>query len=204
MEQKTKKRSFVKLKKSMGNEYDAFDSKYAKEYANSSNEFSRSYFISKYNVSENCHYKLLYDAIIHNRVSEEEVDKMETKASENQKLKAPNAGGTTYLNYAKLRRQRYQYIASTYTEKEIEELVKVIVDNPKISLEVIARIKGITLITLKFMLRRAIVECYISDSEVRALYERSIRNLGSSEKTQRSFEKMLEERNSKISELLSK
>ena len=204
MEQTAKKRSFKRLKKSMGNEYDAFDSKYAKEYANSSNEFSCSYFVNKYNVSENCHYKLLYDAIICNRVSEEEVNKMEAKAFKNQKAKVQNAGSSSHLNYARLRRERYKYIASTYTEKEIEELVKIIVANPKISLEVIATIKGITLMTLKFMLRRAIVECYISDSEVMGLYERSIKNLGNPEKTQKSFEKMLEERNSKISELLSK
>ena len=188
MEQIAKKRSFKRLKKSMGNEYDAFNSKYAKEYANSSNEFSRSYFVNKYNVSENCHYKLLYDAV----------------ALENQRAKVPNAGSSSHLKYARLRRQRYQYIASTYTEKEIEELVKIIVANPKISLEVIATIKGITPITLKFMLHRAIVECYISDSEVMGLYERSMKNSKNPEKTQKSFEKMLEERNSKISELLSK
>lgn len=207
MGQTEKKRSFSKLKKSMSyNEYEAFDRVYAKEYANSSNEFARSYFIEKYNVSESCHYKLLYDAVVYNRVSEEEVDKMEAKSISNQKAKVGGAGASSYLNYAKLRRERYKYIASLYTEKEIEDLVKVIIANPKISLQVIADIKGITLITLKYVIRRAIVECYIGDIEMMEIYERSIKNSKNqknTEKIEKGFIRLFEERNSKIAELLS-
>ena len=190
MEQTTKKRSFLKLKKSMtAQEYEDFDKAYAKEYANSDSEFARSYFVNKYNVSESCHYKLLYDAVVYNRVSEEEVDKMEAKSVGNQRAKAQGAGATSYLNYGRLRYERYKYIASLYTEKEIEELVKIIVENPKISLDIIAKIKGITLITLKIMLRKAIVECYIGDFEMMELYDRSIKGSSNPEKTKKSFER---------------
>lgn len=81
-----KRRSFTQLKNSMTlKEFETFCRRIATQYAKFEEQYSASYFVKAENITKGCFYKILYEAIIRNLVSEELVNMMETKSICNQK-----------------------------------------------------------------------------------------------------------------------
>ena len=60
-----KRRSFKQLKTQMSaTEFQSMAKKIAKDYANSEQRFSRSYFTEEYQISSDCFYKIIDYAIV--------------------------------------------------------------------------------------------------------------------------------------------
>ena len=120
-----KKRSFAKIKNTMNlKDFESFCRRIATQYAKSNGEFSGSYFMRTENISRDCFYKVLDEAVVRNLISDELVDKMEMKAIANQRNHAKNAGETSKQHYAILRKKRNEYIICLYSDAEINELAK--------------------------------------------------------------------------------
>lgn len=200
-----KGRSFTKIKKSMpAKKFKSFCIEIAEKYANSNEEFARSYFMKEYNISASCFYKILETAIVCNWVSDETVRKMEAKALKNQKAHAVEAGLTTRKHYAEMRQKRQDYILSFYTEKEIENLAVNFAYSP-VSKKEFAEAEEMSVGMLDKLLKKAIVELIVDDVIFNAIRQRSIDNTpqNQQEKVKDFFIKLAKERYSKISELLS-
>lgn len=200
-----KGRSYTKIKKSMSaKEFKSFCIEIAEKYANSNEEFARSYFMKEYDISASCFYKILEITVVCNWVSDETVRKMEAKALKNQKAHAVEAGLSTRKHYAEMRQKRQDYIVSLYTEKEIEDLAVKFAYSP-LSKKQFAEVEGISTAILDKLLKKAIVELIVDDIIFNAIRQRSIENTlpNQQEKVRDFFIKLAKERYSKISELLS-
>lgn len=200
-----KGRSFTKIKKSMAaKEFKSFCIQIAEKYANSNEEFARSYFMKEYDISASCFYKILETTIIYNWVSDETVKKMEAKALINQKAHATEAGLSTRKHYAEMRQKRQEYILSLYTEKEIEDLAVKFAYSP-LSKKEFSEAEGISVGMLDKLLKKAIVELIVDDIIFNAIRHRSLEKASKNqkEKVKDFFIGLAKERYSKISELLS-
>lgn len=200
-----KRRSFTKIKQSMSyGEFKKFCIKITEMYANSKEEFARSYFMKEYAITANCFYKILETSVIYNWVSEDAVDKMEAKALANQKAHATAAGVSTRIHYAELRTKRQDYILSAYTEIEIEDIATRFAKS-LLNKKEFAKQEEITVKTLDLLLKKAIVEAIVDDIVFDEIRQRSIDNAAPNqkEKAKAFFVNLSKERYSKISELLS-
>lgn len=192
-----RRRSFVKLRKSMAlQEFECFCKRIAIQYAESENRFSRSYFIKEENISENCFYKILDEAVIRNLVSEEIVNKMEAKAIANQKNHAKNAGETSLKHYAELRKKRDEYIIFLYSDDEIKELAEEFAKRVKISKKDFAKKYDISIKVLDVLLKKAFTENIIDDETCKAIEKRSL-SKDSSKRAKDFFEQLWKRRKCK-------
>lgn len=173
-----KKRSFKQLEKSFVtcNEFNKFCKNLTEEYANSEAQFARSYFTENYNISVDCYYKVLEYAVVTNLVEDITVTKMMNKAVSNQNLHQNGAGGSSIAKYARMYTKRCQYIAITFTDKEIKRMALDFGDNPDISKADLAASYGIARKVLELLLVRAIEENIVDDKTVDAIERRSIKN----------------------------
>lgn len=172
-----KKRSFTILKNSMSyDEFNRFCKKLTQEYANSSAEFSRSYFTEHYNISSDCYYKILEHAVVTNLVEDVVVVKMMNKAVKNQSAHNPSAGGSSKAKYAKMYSQRCQYIAIGFSNEEVRKMAIDFADNPDISKGDLAASYGIARKVFELVLVRAIEENIADDRTVDSMELRSIKN----------------------------
>lgn len=190
-----KRRSFTQLKNSMTlKEFETFCRRIATQYAKSEEQYSASYFVKAENITKGCFYKILYEAIIRNLVSEELVDMMEAKAICNQKAHAVNAGETTRRHYAKLRKERNEYIIYSFTDAEIKQLA----DNFAKSLEEtkidFAKRYGIKISVLDALLKKAFVENIAEDVTCKEIEKRSL-SKDSSKRAKEFFKLLWKERN---------
>lgn len=182
-----KGRSFTQIKKSMSaKEFKSFCIPIAEKYANSNEEFARSYFMKKYDISASCFYKILETTIIYNWVSDETVKKMETKALRNQKAHAAEAGLSTRKHYAEMRQKRQEYILSLYTEEEIENLAENFAYSP-LSKKEFSEAEGISVGILDKLLKKAIVELIVDDIIFNAIRQRSLENTSENQKKRRKI-----------------
>lgn len=201
-----KRRSFTQIKKSISaKEFKSFCIQITEKYANSNEEFARSYFMKEYDISASCFYKILETAIIYNWVSDETVKKMEAKALINQKAHKAEAGLSTRKHYAEMRQKRQEYIISLYTEKEIEKLAVNFAYTPLKSKKKFSEEEGISVGILDKLLKKAIVELIVDDIIFNDIWDRSLENTSENqkEKVNDFFKGLAKERYSKISELLS-
>lgn len=204
--EKTKKwkRSFRKLKKTMQEkELLEFCKKIATEYANSSEEYARSYFIDKYDITASCFYKCLETAIIRNLITEELIEKMEKKAINNQKAHDTTAGAKTHLKYYKMRKERDLNIFAEFSDNEIEKIA-IEFAYSKLKKAEFAKEKEISNRVIDLILKKAIEEAIVDDEVLYSIKERSIANAKNVEETEVFFKELIRKRNEKISELLSK
>ncbi len=197
------KRSFRELKKTMEErELLELCKKIATEYANSPEEYARSYFMNKYDIKESCFYKCLEVAIIKNLITEELIEKMERKSINNQKVHDTTAGAKTHLKYYKMRKERDLYIFSQFSDDEIEK-VAIEFSYSKMSKGEFAKEKEISKRVLELLLKKAIEEAIVEDIIVYAIKERSITNAKNPKQVEEFFKELIKKRNEKISELLS-
>ena len=173
MEQK--KRSFSKLKRSMNlKDFESFCRRIATQYAKSDGQYSGSYFMKTENITRDCFYKILDEAIIRNLVSDELVDKMEAKAIVNQKNHAPNAGETSRNHYAILRKKRNEYIICSFSEIEIKVLAEDFAELVQQTKADFAKRNGISVSVLDALLKKAFVENIADDETCRKIEKRSL------------------------------
>lgn len=200
--QKNTKRSFSVLKKSMTTTaFDYFCQKIAEEYANSDGEFARSYFSNKYDISNACFYKVLEYAIINNLVSDEIVDLMQSKAIQNQKPHANEAGIKSILHYQNMRKKRYEKIVSNLSEKEIKTIAKEFANNFDISKEELAEKHSMSIKVIDLILLKAILELIVDDETFALIRERSLSN-NNNKKAEDFFNELAKKRNSNIQDAL--
>lgn len=170
-----RKRSFTELKRTMTTEdFEDFCKRIATQYAKSEGQYSCSYFIKAENLTKTCFYKVIYEAIRKNLVSEETVDKMEIKSICNQKAHAVNAGETTRKHYAKLRKERNEYIISSYTKTEIKQIAEDFAKSTKEKKIDFAKRNGIAIPVLDTLLKKAFIENIASDKICEEIEKRSL------------------------------
>lgn len=197
MEQK--KRSFTKLKNSMTlNEFERFCGKIATKYAKSDGEYSGSYFMKTENISRDCFYKILDEAIIRNLVSNDLVDKMEMKAVSNQRNHAENAGETSKKHYAMLRKKRNEYIICLYSDIEIKALAEDFAESTSETKEDFAKRYDISICVLDVLLKKAFTQNIADDNTCKKIEKRSLAK-DSSKRTQQFFEQLWQRRKNKES-----
>lgn len=173
MEQK--KRSFTKVKNSLNlKEFESFCRRIATQYAKSDGEYSGSYFMKAENITRDCFYKILDEAIIRNLVSDELLDKMEAKAIANQKSHAANAGETSRQHYATLRKKRNEYIICSYSDIEIKVLAGDFAESTNEIKADFAKRNGISTSILDTLLKKAFVENIADDDTCKKIEKRSI------------------------------
>lgn len=198
------KRSFRELKKTMKEkELLEFCKKIAEEYANSSLEFARSYFMDKYDITSSCFYKCLELAIIRNLITEDLIEKMERKSINNQKAHDTTAGAKTHLKYYKMRKERDLNIFAEFSDNEIEKIA-IEFAYSKLKKAEFAKEKEISNRVIDLILKKAIEEAIVDDEVLYSIKERSIANAKNVEETEVFFKELIRKRNENISELLSK
>lgn len=192
-----KKRSFTKLKNSMRLiEFESYCRKIAVQYANSDGQYSSSYFMKAENISKDCFYKILDEAVIRNLVADEIVDKMETKAVLNQKRHALNAGETSQQHYAQLRKKRNEYIIFLYSDIEIKVLAEDFAELVNETKADFAKRNGISTAVLDTLLKKAFTENLIDDETCRKIEKRSLAK-DPSKRAKIFFEQLWERRENK-------
>lgn len=198
----TSKRSFKVLKESMtAEEFKCFCKKIALEYANTRNEYARSYFKEQYKISVGCFYSILETAVINNWVSEEDVNRMEAKALANQKAHAEEAGISTRVHYANLRKKRNEYLLCKYSDEEMEKIAVEFATNTEMSKKQFADKLGLPTIVVDLLLKKVIVEAIVDDKTFIMIKERSIVNTPDEKKKTviKFFDELFRQRNSTIS-----
>lgn len=197
MEQK--KRSFTKLKNSKNlKEFEGFCRRIATQYAKSNGEYSGSFFMKTENISRDCFYKILDEAVIRNLVSDELVDKMEMKAIANQRNHAENAGESSKKHYAMLRKKRNEYIICLYSDIEIKVLAEDFAESTKETKEDFAKRYDISISVLDVLLKKAFTQNIADDNTCKKIQERSLAK-DSSKRTQEFFEQLWQRRRNKES-----
>lgn len=177
------KRNITTLKKTLSIEaFDALSEKVARKYAESSEEFARSYYCEQLGLTHSAFYKLLEYAVVTGLVEENLIDKMEEKALKNAKLHAEGAGALTRIKYANLRKQRIDNFLSILEESEIKEMAEFFAETTEVTKWEAARSYGVTIREFDFVLRKAIVSGIVDDDIVDKIETRSIKNC--SEKTE--------------------
>lgn len=209
---KTNGRSFRTLEKEIKKvAFRKFRKNIAEEYANSEAKFARTFFMKKYDLSQDCFYKILDTTVIECLVDYKTINKMETKALLNQKEHHQEAGLSTKKHYAELKVKRKEYMSTlensdkVYLVKEIEELATEFAYS-QLSKAEFAKAYGMSTELLDRLLQKAIVEMIIDDIVFNAIRERSIENTSEDKKdlTRSYFLGLIKKRNSKLHELLSK
>lgn len=192
-----KRRSFTQLKNSMTlKEFETFCRRIATQYAKFEEQYSASYFVKAENITKGCFYKILYEAIIRNLVSEELVNMMETKSICNQKKHALNAGETTRQHYARLRKERNEYIICSYTDLEIKQIAEDFTKSLEEKKTDFAKRYGIGITVLDSLLKKAFVE-NIADDEICKKIEKRSLSKDSSKRAKEFFAYLWKERNNK-------
>lgn len=194
----TKKRSFKQIREKK--DFFDFCKKIAEEYASLEDEFARTYFTEKYNISINCFYHILEEAVILNMISDNTIFKMEEKAVRNQKCSYAKAMISSRKHYDKLWKKRKEYLDS-FTEEDIKNIATKFAYYTDISKKSFAIIEGISQRTLEIILQRAILEVIINDEIFFKIRERSLCNASNEEEREKSeiyFEYLLTKRNSKV------
>lgn len=192
MEQK--RRSFSKLKHSMNlMEFESFCRKVATQYAKSDGQYSGSYFMKTENITRDCFYKILDEAVIRNLISEELVDKMESKSINNQKNHATNAGESSKQHYAMLRKKRNEYIICLYSDIEIKILAEDFAESIEESKKDFAKRYEISTPVLDVLLKKAFTENIADDMTCKKIEKRSLAK-NSSKKTKMFFEQLWQRR----------
>lgn len=167
------KRSFTFLKKNKSPEdFDSFCREVTKRYANSTSEFSRSYYMNTYMISEKCFYSIIEYAITRNLVDDEIFMKAREKAAKNAAAHAEGACKSTYAKYSKMYIVRQAYAISKAKAIEIAETY---VRNPQLSLVQIADSYNMKPVVLQNLLERIIVDNICSDILFEAIETRSLR-----------------------------
>ena len=194
-----KKRSFTKVKNYMNlKEFESFCRRIATQYAKSDGEYSASYFMKTENITRNCFYKILEEAIIRNLVSDELVEKMEAKAIANQKNHAVNAGETSRTHYAMLRKKRNEYIICSYYEIEKKALAEEFAEAVNETKSDFAKRNGINTAVLDTLLKKAFTENLIDDETCKKIEKRSLAK-DSSKRAKMFFEQLWQRRRNKES-----
>lgn len=195
MEQK--KRSFSKLKNSMNlMEFESFCRRIASQYAKSNEQYSGSYFMKTENITRECFYKILDEAVIRNLVSEEMVDKMEIKSITNQKNHAVNAGESSKKHYAMLRKKRNEYIICLYSDIEIRLLAEDFAEATGETKEDFAKRYKVSIPVLDILLKKAFTENIADDITCKKIEKRSLAK-DSSKRAVKFFEQLWQRRENK-------
>lgn len=120
------KKTFTQLKKSMTlRDFNKYCWTIAADYGRTEYDIARTYFTETYNIGEKCFRKILDYAVINYLVTDLVVDKMERKATENQRRRSRSSGTSSYFHYLRLRDARRQFIhdlAEEYVERTDVEL----------------------------------------------------------------------------------
>ena len=130
-----KKRSIRQLAKEMTlKEYEDFCLELATEYADTDYEFAKSYFCTKYNISQACYYKCLEYAVVNNLVDDIAVTGIMHKSAYNQNayfkkkeeeegnVTDKRIGGTSLAKYNRLYEERCILITNSFSEDEVDEI----------------------------------------------------------------------------------
>lgn len=198
---KERARSFTKLKKLMSlSEFESFCRRIAVQYANSYEQYSCSYFMKAENISRDCFYKILDEAVIRNLVTDEIVNKMEMKAILNQKRHATNAGKTSQQHYAQLRKKRNEYIIFLYSDIEIKILAEDFAKSTEETKADFANRYEISIPILDTLLKKAFTENIINDETCKMIEKRS-KEKDSSKRAEMFFTQLWERRKNKESAL---
>lgn len=190
-------RSFTKLKNSVSLlEFESFCRRIAIQYAKSDGQYSSSYFMKAENISRDCFYKILDEAVIRNLVTDEIVDKMEAKAILNQKRHAINAGETSKQHYAQLRKKRNEYIIFLYSDIEIKILAEDFAKSTNETKADFAKRNGVSISVLDTLLKKAFTENIIDD-EICKMIEMRSKEKDSSKSAEMFFAQLWERRKNK-------
>ena len=163
--------TFTQLKKNMDmdmEQVNSFCKKVAEEYANSSSQFSRSYFCKYYNLTQSCYYKVLKQAVEEDLINDAAVQRMINKSIGNQKMHAKDAGSSTMVKYANMKAKRHVVQARKYATE--------FAYNPDISKMDLAASHGVTLKHFDELLVIAVERNIVDDNVVDAMEMRSIMN----------------------------
>lgn len=163
----------------------------ATQYANSSQEYSRSYFSMQYNISYSTFYKLLERAVVENIVDESIVRKMATKA-ENNALKKAGEGARkrseNHYKYLLLKRKAFML-----PKEDTKSMAITYASSPLVKKD-FCKSNFIDTKLFDKMLCKAIIENWITDEVVSKIKDKAIQN-NSNEKTTAFWEQLLKFRN---------
>ena len=185
-----KRRTFKHLKETMtARTFEDFCKRIANQYANSELHFSGSYFSEHENITKECFRTCLEYAIVQNFITEKTVDKIEKKSIANQKAHAKNAGESTKVYYAKLRKKRNEYILFLYSDSDIKSIAEDFANNPQITKKEFAEKYDISFSVLDVLLKKAFTENIVDDEICRKIERRSLAK-DSSKRTKEFFERL--------------
>ena len=120
-----KRSSFKALKKSKSSEeFYGFCKTLAEEYAGSDYEFARKHFCQKYEITQNCYYKVLEEAVVKDLIDDMTIMCIMRKSSHNQDLYFEGSGGISMAKYIRLYDERCRYIANILPTETLEEIAK--------------------------------------------------------------------------------
>lgn len=191
-------RTFKEVKEKLTTtEFENFARKIAKQYANFEPHFSAFYFVRQEDITKDCFYKLLEEAIIRGLVSEEEVEKMEQKAIKNQKAHSSVLGKRTINHYRKLRKERDEHLISLFSEEMIKNLAEDFANHPETSKKEFAEKYEISTNVINILLKKAFAENIADDETCCKIEKRSV-DKDSSENTKKFFEQLWEKRKEEI------
>ena len=190
-------RTYRQLKKSVSEDrFDAYCAKIATRYANSDGQFSSTYFSREENITTDCFYLLLRDAIIKNLVDDKTVDMMEYKAMSNQKRHCEKAGETSRVKYKKLREKRTQYIISQLSDNEISNITINYAYDERLTIDDLTQMYDLSESVIKNVIKKAFIEGMIEDEVCRMLEEKAL-NKASDQRYVKTFFKSLWEQRKK-------
>lgn len=174
-------------------EYQRFAKKITMTYLTTPIEYSQSEVGKEFNITSSTVRKLMDYAIINCLVTKEDASRIMNKSKQNQQRKHTEAGGSSIRHHLDLMKKREDFIAATFEEIAILEIVSKVVYGVK-NIEDMAAECGIESQRLLWLiLKRAIVENIASDKELDIITQKCYKN-GITLKKIECFRNLIEKR----------
>lgn len=154
-------------------------------YSSTEQTIARSKVMERFDLTESTFYTLLEFAVTHHLVDDETVSKIQEKILANQAVHG-NKGYYSKKKYNSLIEKRNNY--SAFTKKDIKEIATFYATTPEKSKRQIAKYFGFhNTIVLDQILKKACIDCIISDKVYKQLLNRSLQKPKNLEKTLKFF-----------------
>ena len=146
-------------------------SKIVSEYANSDQDFAKTYFTEKYNISAHVFYKCRDFAVVFCLVDDSTCCKLKQKTARNYSAKNPNGTAVSSVNhFNEIYQQRSDFL-DTFTTQKIRYITNQYLND--ISLDDIAEENYTKSFTIKFFIKKGITNLLVDKETVGKLQQKA-------------------------------